>query len=304
MDNEKFVSFLFRESWWGILKNLPTKDKGLLLEIICDYVFYNKEPQVDKLSLIGMAFLFIQRDIDIDKNKYANTKNKRSLAGKKGMESRWAEKNAQKNSEETPKDETKKSETENLNDDTKKESGEKTAENSILQKITKITNVMPYRENEKNKEILTYSLYLLSQGRPNAYSEAEKVYEYYEAIDWTIETIKPNGDKVVKKCKNHVAFLKAGTPKNEQLFSPADGALLATIIERTGCKQQNKDIIDNFRGFNETEDGVLMFLYTNIKSFQKFQKAFDNDIKFNRLVSVELQKVYPNSTAIDYRAYK
>ena len=107
MDNGKFSSFLFRESWWNIVKMLPTRDKGVLLETICDYVFNNKEQQLDKLSLIYMAFLFIQRDIDMDKNKYSNIKIKRSLAGKKGNETRWQDKKAENSRADISKTKTK-----------------------------------------------------------------------------------------------------------------------------------------------------------------------------------------------------
>lgn len=297
MENNNYQSFVFRESWWNIIKNLPAKEKSFLLEIVCDYVFYNKIPKIDKISIVSMAFLFIQRDIDMDKNKYDNIKIKRSLAGKKGMDARWADKKTTKTGE---VNDTKSSEVEKMDDSRQ----EKSAENLGLQKVTNITNVTPESKCEKDSEILLYSLHLLSQGRPNAYSEAEKVYEYYEAMDWTTETIKPNGDKVVKKCKNHVAFLKAGTPKNEQLFSPADGTLFASIIKQVGCKPENKDIIDYFRGFEYTDDESVVFLYTNIKAFQKFQKAFEHNPIFNSLATGVLRKKYPNATSIGYHEYK
>lgn len=308
MENNNYQSFIFRESWWNIIKNLPTKEKGFLLEIVSDYVFYNKTPKIDKISIVGMAFLFIQRDIEMDKNKYDNIKIKRSLAGKKGMDARWGENKTTKSSSELKEKkqdiDTQSSEFENSDDSKNENSSEKSDEKMGLQKVTKITNVTHTSEREKDSEILSYSLHLLSQGRPNAYSEAEKVYEYYEAMDWTTETIKPNGDKVVKKCKNHVSFLKAGTPKNEQLFSPTDGTLFASLIRQVGCKPENKDIIDYFRGFEYTDDESVVFLYTNIKAFQKFQKAFENNPVFNSLATGVLRKKYPNATSIGYREYK
>ena len=71
-----------------------------------------------------------------------------------------------------------------------------------------------------------------------------------------------------------------------------------------GCKPENKDIIDYFRGFEYTDDESVVFLYTNIKAFQKFQKAFENNPVFNSLATGVLRKKYPNATSIGYREYK
>lgn len=304
MDNGKFSSFLFRESWWNIVKMLPTRDKGVLLETICDYVFNNKEQQLDKLSLIYMAFLFIQRDIDMDKNKYSNIKIKRSLAGKKGNETRWQDKKAENSRADITENSAELFQNENKNEEQKTAKTDKSAQKSQSQIIAKVANATILDEQEKQQEILLYALHLLSQGRPYAYSEAASVYDYYDAMDWAVEVVKPNGDKIIKRYKNHVAFLKAGTPKNEQLFSPADGDLMANIISTVGCNPKNKDIIDCFRGFRFTEEYVVKFIYTNIKSFQKFQKAFDTNSQFNHTVSQKLQSVYKNATSIDYEQYK
>lgn len=304
MDNGKFTSFIFRESWWNIVKMLPTKDKGVLLETICDYVFNNKDPQLDKLSLIYMAFLFIQRDIDMDKNKYSNIKIKRSLAGKKGNETRWQDKRMENSHADTTNNSAELFKIETKSEEQKNAETKDNAQNPQSQKVAKIANATILDEQEKQQEILLYALHLLSQGRPFAYSEAARVYDYYDAMDWEVEVVKPNGDKIIKRYKNHVAFLKAGTPKNEQLFSPADGALMANIISTVGCNPKNKDIIDCFRGFRFTEEYVVKFIYTNIKSFHKFQKAFDTNSQFNHTVSQKLQSVYKNASSIDYEQYK
>lgn len=310
-DDNKYKSFIFRESWWKIICELPPTQKSVIIEYLCKYVFDNEEPQVDIFSPAGMAIQFIKQQIELDKNKFDRIKERRREAGKKGNEVRW---NSEKNVSQNIANIANATKTENNQEDSKLKiediseknignSEEKTTEN-VSQNIAKVANAITDEDKEKNKDILLYSLYLLSQGRPNAYSEAANIYEYYEAMDWTTETIKPNGDKVVKKCKNKVAFLKAGNPKNEQLFAPADGQLLANILSKTGCSFDKKDVVDNFRGFQMIDDETVAFVYTSWQSYQKLQTAFENDQRINSIVSRELQKKYPKSTSISYVLYK
>lgn len=312
MNDEKYKSFIFRESWWTIIRNLPNTQKCAIFESLCKYVFDGEDTNVDIFSPAGMAIQFIKRDMELDKNKYERIKERRREAGKKGNAVRWNnDRNVSQNianianaTKTEKKQEDSQLKIEDISEKNIDNFGEKIAEKKS-QSVAKVANAITDGDKEKSKDILLYSLYLLSQGRPNAYSEAANIYEYYEAMDWTTETIKPNGDKVVKKCKNKVAFLKAGNPKNEQLFAPADGQLLANILSKTGCSFDKRDIVDNFRGFQMIDDETTVaFVYTSLQSYQKLQTAFENDPRINSIVSRELQKKYPKSTTISCELYK
>lgn len=305
METSKYKSFVFRESWWDIIKNLPATQKSIIMESLCKYVFDDEEQEVDILSPAGMAIQFIKRDMDLDKKKYERIKERRREAGKKGNEVRWntSEKvsqnianiaNATKNEE---KSDTNDSATESKNEN----ENDKKGDEKVSQTVANIANATT---EQKEKEVLLYSLHLLSQGRPNSYSEAERIYEYYDSMNWAVEVVKSNGDKVVKKYANHLAFLKAGTPKNGQLFSPTDGQLMATIMGKIGCSSANKDIIDNFRGFQMEGDTTISIIFSTKKTSTKFQKAFDTNRHLNQIVSTELVKIYPKVDTIMYSIYK
>ena len=79
-------SFILYNSFYEPIKTLKNEQLGKLFRAIFDYTI-NGEITQDNEILV--AFMFIKNQIDLDALKWENEKNKRSEAGKKGMESRW-----------------------------------------------------------------------------------------------------------------------------------------------------------------------------------------------------------------------
>ena len=79
-----YDNFLFRKSWWDIIKNLPTEQRSEVIDIITQYMFEGIEPQFEELTAVSMAVQFIIRDIARDKEYYTDTTEKRKEAGKLG----------------------------------------------------------------------------------------------------------------------------------------------------------------------------------------------------------------------------
>lgn len=79
-------SFILYNSFYEPIKTLKNEQLGKLLRAIFDYTI-NGEITQDKEILV--AFMFIKNQIDIDSKKWQEEKNKRSEAGKKGMQNRW-----------------------------------------------------------------------------------------------------------------------------------------------------------------------------------------------------------------------
>ena len=79
-------SFILYTSFYEPLKSLNNEQLGRLLKSIFEYAINGTE-NVD--NDIQIAFAFIKNQINIDNEKWQEEKNKRSEAGKKGMISRW-----------------------------------------------------------------------------------------------------------------------------------------------------------------------------------------------------------------------
>ena len=84
--SDKFKSFVFRESWWLNIKNLPNTNRADVCDAVCMYVFEGKEPEIDPMSATSMAVRFILTDIERDKAKYADVSAKRAAAGRRGAD--------------------------------------------------------------------------------------------------------------------------------------------------------------------------------------------------------------------------
>ena len=83
-------SFILYNSFYEPIKTLKNEQLGKLFRAIFNYTI-NKEITQDDEILV--AFMFIKNQLDLDENKWQEERNKRSEAGKKGMESRWNNKN-------------------------------------------------------------------------------------------------------------------------------------------------------------------------------------------------------------------
>lgn len=79
-----YDNFLFRKSWWDIIKHLPSKQRSDVIDYITQYMFEGIEPQFEEMTATTMAVQFIIRDINADKERYDSITEKRREAGRKG----------------------------------------------------------------------------------------------------------------------------------------------------------------------------------------------------------------------------
>ena len=315
--SDKFKSFVFRESWWLNIKNLPNMNRADVCDAVCMYVFEGKEPEIDPMSATSMAVRFILTDIERDKAKYAEISERRAAAGRRGADATNRQKAAKSSNAENTEQNA------GITDDKNGKSRQKSAKSAKgsnndneddnvydndLQLGVKSNNSFLFSAadaEKKEKIIFDFSLILLSEGRPNAYKEATEAYNYNDATDWESEKTDPKGNVTKKKIRNRLAWIQSGWQRhNEQIFAPADGALLANIIRRTGLRPENADIINAFRGFRfDGDDTNIGFLYTNRRAYQKFQKAINDNQNVNIATFEELIKVYPKVKQLHFVIY-
>ena len=327
--DNKYDSFLFRASWWQCMKNLPNECRSEVYDAVCMYVFEGKEPAFYQMSATSMAVRFIINDLEYDKQKYAEVIEKRAAAGRRGAAVTNRQKSAKSANAENERQKSAKSA--NAENERQKSANSANAENerqksansanasNRIEENRICSNRIEYNQDDNNsffylpadaekkeKIIFDFSLVLLSEGRPNAYDEAREAYDYNDATGWETEKTDTAGNVTKKKIRNKLAWIQSGWKRhNEQLFAPADGALLASILRQTGMKPENADIINAFRGFrfvdgNETNIG---FLYARKNAYQKFAKAINESEKVNKAVFGELLKNYPKVNQLHFVIY-
>ena len=310
--DNKYDSFLFRASWWQCMKNLPNECRSEVYDAVCMYVFESKEPAFDPMSATSMAVRFIITDLEYDKQKYAEVIEKRAAAGRRGGQAKAANvanvANAKNNADETQQNVANVANVANVSKRSNRIEENRICSNRIEynQDDNNSFFSLPADAEKKEKIIFDFSLVLLSEGRPNAYEEAREAYDYNDATGWETEKTDTAGNVTKKKIRNKLAWIQSGWKRhNEQLFAPADGALLASILRQTGMKPENADIINAFRGFrfvdgNETNIG---FLYARKNAYQKFAKAINESEKVNKAVFGELLKNYPKVNQLHFVIY-
>ena len=83
-------SFILYNSFYEPIKTLKNEQLGKLFRAIFNYTING---EITKDNDILVAFMFIKNQLDMDNEKWQKEKEKRSEAGKKGMASRWGNKN-------------------------------------------------------------------------------------------------------------------------------------------------------------------------------------------------------------------
>jgi len=89
MDKNSFLIYLDYEEQFNLLSD---EELGQLIRcILC----YEKSGNIPELhGVVKMAFSFIKSQLDRDREKWKEEKQKRSEAGKKGMTNRWKKDNS------------------------------------------------------------------------------------------------------------------------------------------------------------------------------------------------------------------
>ena len=83
-DKESFILYLEQE---GIFDLLEDEEAGKLIKVIFEYERTGIVPKLDKS--VKIAFMPIKNILDRNAKKWEQAKERRSIAGKKGMASRW-----------------------------------------------------------------------------------------------------------------------------------------------------------------------------------------------------------------------
>lgn len=92
MDKNSFLIYLDYEEQFGLLSD---EQAGQLIKAMITYEKTKKIPEME--GMVKMAFSFIKAQLDRDREKWQEEKKKRSNAGKKGMSSRWKNKDNKNN---------------------------------------------------------------------------------------------------------------------------------------------------------------------------------------------------------------
>lgn len=285
-------SFIFHKIWWENTRHLPTEARCEIYDTLFRYVFEGIEPTFDPLSAVSMAMKFIKERIDADNNKYIATCEKRAAAGRRGNEKRWGK-----------KDDESQSIANIANATTESQSIANIAESDTesdtdTEKIN--TDFLFLEAEKKEKIIFDFSLILLSEGRPNSYTEATKAYDFNESTSWETTTEKKNGQKSTKKIKNKLSWLKGWQRSNEQLFAPRDGSVLAKILQNHPIPGM-QNLINYFRGIRDEGDAIT-FLFSNNMTAAFFMNEYRGELGFRSAIIKVVKENFPNANTLYSKA--
>lgn len=230
-------SFVMYTKYIDIFKELSDEQAGKLIKVILEYVNdLNPEPT----GLIKIAFIPIMQDLKKDLVKWKDEKQKRSEAGKKGMESRYNN---------TNKDIT------NVNNVSECYNKTNTVKNELTN-VTDNVNVYVYdnvnvNNNNSNNiinNIITFTELPLNDGSlyPISEEKVDKWQNIYKAIDVKIELGKmkcwleanPNNRKTKKGIERFiVSWLNRSQDKAPRVVSES-----APIEEKEPVNVNNQEI--------------------------------------------------------------
>lgn len=292
-------SFIFHKIWWENTRHLPTEARCEIYDTLFRYVFEGVEPTFDPLSAASMAFSFIKKHIDDDNAKYIQTCEKRAAAGRRGNEKRWGKKEDESQTIANIANATTESQTiANIADNDNEyeyDNDNEREENKFSLSLGK----KPQAAEERRDIIFNYSLFLLSQGRPNGYKEAEEAYDYNEGFGWYKEVEKKNGDKVRQRIHNKLSYLKGRIAKMEQIYAPAHGTIMQDILKE--CPTTNyQSFINDFRGIRD-EGNAITFLFSRKATADSFMTTFkdtQNWAKFREAVIKNIKQHYPEAQTL------
>ena len=301
-------SFIFHKIWWENTRHLPTEARCEIYDTLFRYVFEGVEPTFDPLSAASMAFSFIKKHIDDDKAKYVATCEKRAAAGRRGGLAKQANAREQAKNDNSEQQALAnlanatfaKQTLANLADNDNEYEYDNDNENEREEnKFSLSLGKKPQAAEQRRDIIFNYSLFLLSQGRPNGYKEAEEAYDYNEGFGWYKEVEKKNGDKVRQRIHNKLSYLKGRIAKMEQIYAPAHGTIMQDILKE--CPTTNyQSFINDFRGIRD-EGNAITFLFSRMATADSFMATFkdtQNWAKFREVVIKHIKKHYPEAQTL------
>lgn len=289
----KKESFIFHKAWWDNTRHLPAQAKVEIYDSLFQYVFEGIEPEFDPMSAASMAFSFIKKHIDDDKTKYQKTCEKRAEAGRRGNEKRWGKKDESQSIANVANAINESQSIANVADNDNEYEYDNDNE--------KINTDFLFLEAEKKEKIIfDFSLILLSEGRPNSYTEATKAYDFNESTSWETTTEKKNGQKSTKKIKNKLSWLKGWQRSNEQLFAPRDGSVLAKILQNHPIPGM-QNLINYFRGIRDEGDAIT-FLFSNNMTAAFFMNEYRGELGFRSAIIKVVKENFPNANTLYSKA--
>ena len=286
-------SFVFHKIWWENTRHLPTEARCEIYDTLFRYVFEGIEPEFDPLSAVSMAMKFIKERIDADKDKYIATCEKRAAAGRRGNEKRWGKKEDESQSIANVANAINESQSIANVADTDTDTDTDTEK-------TNTDFLFLEGDGKKEKIIFDFSLILLSEGRPNSYTEATKAYDFNESTSWETVTEKKDGQKSTKKIKNKLSWLKGWQRSNEQLFAPRDGSVLAKILQNHPIPGI-ENLINYFRGIRDEGDAIT-FLFSNNLTAAFFMNEYREELGFKSAVIKVVKENFPNANTLYSKA--
>ena len=153
------------------VEKLPDDVAGKLFKLILDYTNDNN-PEVDDV-LLSVAFEPIKRQLKRDLKDWDNQKQKRSEAGKKGMQSRWKDNKAITNDN-----------TVITNDNNVKNAITKITVTDTVTDTVNVTDTVTVTDTNKSNSptIEMCRQYFDSRGYMSEF--ADKYFNYYNSLDW------------------------------------------------------------------------------------------------------------------------
>ena len=299
-------NIIFYRSWWSSLAVKSPEFRHAVLDAVFAYAFDEIAPSFPTESGQQIAFENMSSFIDQNREKFAKKKEQRKAA----IEARWAKQKGDDNTKNTNvfetiqnefsysparpnKDKVKDNEKEkdNVKD---KDNDSKEIDTLSLSQLNK--NIASAEaDGERERVIFDYALFLLTEGRVSAYSNAVAAWDYNMALGWNRETLRKDGSVVRQPIRYKLSWLKNREQKPPQEFEAEHGAALAAILRRSGMLPENASIIDDFRGFG-IRDGCVYFLYAYItKAVRAFSLAIRKNQKINNIVTQELTRAFPGS---------
>lgn len=175
-------SFILYNELIDTVSLMPDEDAGILFKMILNYENGRRldEDCREESESAMVAFTFIQRQLDRCAEKYEQTLQARSRAGKKGMEKRWGTDNTDITNDNKP-----------ITNDNKD--------------IAKITVPVPVPVNEPVNKDISPKGDIIEQARPPIESDIDEIIDYLNAA--TSSKFSKNTDATRKAIR---ARLKAG----------------------------------------------------------------------------------------------
>lgn len=294
----KKESFIFHKAWWDNTRHLPAQAKVEIYDSLFQYVFEGIEPEFDPMSAASMAFSFIKKHIDDDKTKYQKTCEKRAEAGRRGGLAKQANAREQAKNDNNGQQTLANLANANFAKQTLANLADNDNEYEYDNENEKINTDFLFLEGDGKKEkiIFDFSLILLSEGRPNSYTEATKAYDFNESTSWETVTEKKDGQKSTKKIKNKLSWLKGWQRSNEQTFPPRDGSLLAKILKNHQAPGV-ENLINYFRGIRDEDDSIT-FLFSNHQTSGLFMTKYRAEEEFRSATIKAVKAEFPNASTL------